>query len=188
MKVWLMRHGESETNLAGQWTGWYDAALTEKGKADAARAGAFLAGKHFDKIYTSDLCRARCTAEIAIPGCRYEETPLVREIYVGSLAGKPLSAVYDESGQPMNKDGYGRFGGETITEFRERVRRFMELLAEQKQDNIAVFAHNGFLRTFLDLAMGTALPRKYMLCRNCAVAIFEYENATWKLHSWINLD
>ncbi|NED64071.1 phosphoglyceromutase, partial [Streptomyces sp. SID10244] len=35
----LMRHGESEWNASNQFTGWVDVALTEKGEAEAVRAG-----------------------------------------------------------------------------------------------------------------------------------------------------
>ena len=50
MKVWVVRHGESETNRDGLWTGWLDVELTEKGREDAAKAGKILAGTSFDKI------------------------------------------------------------------------------------------------------------------------------------------
>jgi broad specificity phosphatase PhoE len=48
---------------------WLDVALTEKGKTDAASLSDILHGVSFDKIYSSDLSRARNTADIAIPGC-----------------------------------------------------------------------------------------------------------------------
>ena len=43
MKLYLIRHGESETNRSGLWTGWLDVSLTEQGKAQAERVGRFLA-------------------------------------------------------------------------------------------------------------------------------------------------
>ena len=71
MKVYVVRHGESETNKIRHWTGWLDVALTEKGQNDALFARSVLENVHFDKVYTSDLIRAMQTAEIAIPGCCY---------------------------------------------------------------------------------------------------------------------
>ncbi len=184
----MIRHGESETNEAGQWTGWYDAPLTEQGREDALFAKKMLAGVHFDKIYSSDLSRARDTAEIAIPDCQYTTTPMLREINVGSLAGQPLSAVRDSNGNPLNKDGYEFFGGESHVQFRRRIEAFMkqaELDAEHCE-SVAAFCHAGVLRTFTDLALGALLPRTRMLCKNCAVVIFEYKDSVWRLHSWIN--
>lgn len=186
MRVWVIRHGESETNRDGLWTGWLDVPLTDKGREDAVAARRVLSGVPFDRIYTSDLQRAKTTAELAIPGCQYEQKPILREINVGNLAGKPLSAVMDQNNRPMNCDGYGSFGGETTEAFSNRVATFMRSLESEDCENIAVFSHGGFLRKFLDLVVGTELPRKHICCNNCAVAIFEYDNSVWQLHSWIN--
>ncbi|MCY7389123.1 MAG: 2,3-diphosphoglycerate-dependent phosphoglycerate mutase [Burkholderiales bacterium] len=59
-KLVLMRHGESTWNLENRFTGWKDVDLTEKGVADARRAGNLLreAGIDFDLAYTSLLTRA----------------------------------------------------------------------------------------------------------------------------------
>ena len=187
MKVWLIRHGESETNNAGLWTGWLDVALTEKGRQDASRVSKTLSGVKFDKIYSSDLRRARTTAEIALPGSKYEATPLIREINVGSVAGKPFDSVVNSEGVYMNKDGYTAFGGESYKEFTERAVAFMKMLEAENCENIAAFSHGGFVRKFLELVIGAAIPRKNIYSGNCVVAIFEYCNQTWRLHSWINL-
>lgn len=188
MKVWIVRHGESETNRDGLWTGWLDVRLTEKGRMDAARAGEILAKTKFDKVYASDLCRAKSTAEIALPGCKYEVTPMLREINVGNIAGKPLSVIYDDDGRPLNGDGYGMFDGESTQQFLARVAAFMKVLEAESWENIAVFSHAGFLRRFLDTVLGMEVPRKKLCCNNCAVAVFECNDSVWRLHSWINLD
>ena len=91
MKVFVVRHGESETNRNACWTGWMDVALTQKGREDATLARRLLSGVKFDKIYASDLQRAKCTAEIAIPGCQYETSALLREINVGGYCRQAAS-------------------------------------------------------------------------------------------------
>ena len=188
MKIWMIRHGESETNRNGLWTGWLDAPLTDKGRKDAALAGEFLSKMTtFDKIYSSDLLRAKNTAEIAIPGCKYETTPTLREINVGNIAGKPLEITKDRNDLSGNKDGYARFGGESQAEFGNRVRAFMEILEGQSCENVAVFSHAGFLRKVLDTVLGIDVPHNNIMCKNCTVAVLEYSDKTWMLHSWINL-
>ena len=47
MRVYVIRHGESETNKAKKWTGWLDVHLTDKGKDDANKAGNFLKGNFY---------------------------------------------------------------------------------------------------------------------------------------------
>merc|ERR1711998_449516 len=56
----LVRHGESEWNEKGLFTGWYDADLNDTGRAEAKAAGVALksAGLVFDAAYTSVLKRA----------------------------------------------------------------------------------------------------------------------------------
>ena len=64
-KIVLLRHGESAWNKENRFTGWTDVDLTEKGVAEAVRAGELLAEKgfRFKKAYTSYLKRAVKTLE-----------------------------------------------------------------------------------------------------------------------------
>ena len=187
MKVFVIRHGESETNRNGLWTGWLDVSLTEKGRAEAEQVGKLLSNINFDKIYASDLSRAKTTAEIALPACEYETLVELREVNVGSISGKPRDSINNIDKETVKKDGYWIFGGESPEEFDGRVKTFMKLLEGQSCENIAVFSHAGVLRKMLNTVLGTDVPRKNLLCRNCAVAVFEYSGNTWMLHSWINL-
>ena len=166
MKVFMIRHGESETNKEGLWTGWLDASLTEKGKAEAEQVGRSLSKVNFDKIYSSDLSRAKATAEIALPACEYEIAVELREINVGSIAGKPLKSVKDSDKEQLSKDGYRIFGGESRERFGNRVRSFMKRLEGQNRENVAVFTHAGVLRKALDIVLDTEVPRKNVRCQN----------------------
>ena len=60
-KIVLLRHGESAWNKENRFTGWTDVDLTEKGVAEAEKAGVTLReyGFNFDKAYTSYLKRAQ---------------------------------------------------------------------------------------------------------------------------------
>lgn len=64
----LLRHGQSEWNLANKFTGFVDVNLTEKGRAEAVDAGKKLAHKNitFDQVFTSTQKRAMETTEIAL--------------------------------------------------------------------------------------------------------------------------
>ncbi|MFT4043553.1 MAG: phosphoglyceromutase [Gordonia sp. (in: high G+C Gram-positive bacteria)] len=90
----LMRHGESEWNASNQFTGWVDVALTDKGKAEAARAGELLVEHEVlpDVLYTSLLRRAITTANIALEVADRLWIPVVRdwrlnERHYGALQG-----------------------------------------------------------------------------------------------------
>ncbi len=87
--VLLVRHGEATNNRDQRIGGWSDLPLTDLGRAQAAAAGRALAGERFDAIWTSDLPRARATAEAI---AAYHALPLVdapglRERSLGVLDG-----------------------------------------------------------------------------------------------------
>ena len=186
MKVFLIRHGESEANKNGIICGWLDAHLTEKGKEDAKLAKAVLSNVTFDKIYTSDLIRAKETANIALPNMQTESTPLLREINVGDLQGKKFADFPNER-EIFLTNGYKAYNGESRDDLFDRVNQFKKMLEDKDYENVAVFAHAGVLRSFLNNVLKTKIDAKTIFCKNCNVAIFDYSNGVWKLHSWINL-
>ncbi|QKT08430.1 phosphoglyceromutase [Gordonia sp. X0973] len=90
----LMRHGESAWNASNQFTGWVDVPLTEKGSAEAVRAGELLVEHDLlpDVLYTSLLRRAIITAQIALDTADRHWIPVVRdwrlnERHYGALQG-----------------------------------------------------------------------------------------------------
>ncbi len=62
----LIRHGQSVWNAENRFTGWTDVDLSEKGVEEAEEAGNELRDQVIDIIHTSDLIRAKRTAEIVI--------------------------------------------------------------------------------------------------------------------------
>ncbi|MBQ8311495.1 MAG: histidine phosphatase family protein [Clostridia bacterium] len=180
MKLYVIRHGESENNQAKLYTGWAQVTLTEKGFEDAKGIRPLLEHIHFDRIYTSDLLRAKQTAETACPGIDYMETPLLREYNVGSLSGLPPTTV-----TVKNRD-FTPFGGENRDMMRARVQEFMHLIEAYSAETVAAFSHAGWLRMMLSTVLKTELHHDTIRCSNCTVAIFEYSNGSWTLHSWIN--
>lgn len=187
MKVYVVRHGESETNLSKCWTGWLDVHLTEKGIADAQKAGKVLEGVRFDKVFSSDLVRARKTAETALPGCEYATSALLREVNVGNIAGKPLNILTDEQRAVIANVGYAELGGESKEEFRARISQFIKRLETLDCENVAVFSHRGWLLGMLDEVLEISVPRKHIFCGNCAVMVYEFDGKNWRLYNWINV-
>jgi 2,3-bisphosphoglycerate-dependent phosphoglycerate mutase len=101
----IIRHGESEWNEKGLFTGWVDARLSERGEAEAARAGAQLtdAGLRPAVVHTSVLSRAIETANIALDVAGLSWLPVQRswrlnERHYGALQGKDKAATRAEYG------------------------------------------------------------------------------------------
>lgn len=191
MKVYIVRHGESETNAQKKWTGWLDVSLTEKGILDAKRAGKILSNIVFDKVYASDLTRAVQTAKTALPDYEIETNSLLREIDVGSFAGQPLSNVLsfsDEEKNNYNTTAFKAFGGESLQDFNLRIKAFKEILEKSNYKTVAIFSHGGWQTSMLDLIFGFYVPRKNVFLGNCAVMEVEYNGEFWRLVGLTNLD
>jgi 2,3-bisphosphoglycerate-dependent phosphoglycerate mutase len=101
----LLRHGQSTWNLENKFTGWIDVPLTERGVAEARRAGHDLASASIapDVVHTSLQVRAIHTAELALHECGRSWIPVRRswrlnERHYGALQGKDKSATTAEFG------------------------------------------------------------------------------------------
>lgn len=101
----LLRHGESEWNSKNLFCGWYDAHLSEKGVAEAKRAGGLLAGAGVvpDVVHTSLLRRAITTANLALDEMDRLWIPVVRswrlnERHYGDLQGKNKKETREKYG------------------------------------------------------------------------------------------
>ena len=90
----LLRHGESTWNASNQFTGWVDVDLTDKGRAEAARAGELIKAldRQPDVLYTSLLRRAITPANLALDKADRHWIPVHRhwrlnERHYGALQG-----------------------------------------------------------------------------------------------------
>ncbi|WP_166987134.1 phosphoglyceromutase [Canibacter zhoujuaniae] len=105
-KLILLRHGQSEWNEKNLFTGWVDVRLTEKGRAEAAKAGQLLRehGVLPDVLHTSLLSRAIQTSNLALEAADRLWIPVRRswrlnERHYGALQGKDKAATLAEFGE-----------------------------------------------------------------------------------------
>jgi glucosyl-3-phosphoglycerate phosphatase len=163
-----IRHAESTMNAAGLWQGQADPPLSPKGRIQARRLADELVGAGLVALVSSDLARARETAEIlgATLGLAVERWPELREMDVGAWSG--LS--HEEIARCWPED-YARFGGgcpdvrpgggESRRELHARVTRALtEAAARWPGERVAVVTHRGALRALApELAFGNAEAR-----------------------------
>jgi 2,3-bisphosphoglycerate-dependent phosphoglycerate mutase len=102
----MIRHGESEWNAKGLFTGWVDVGLSDRGRAEALRAAEQLtdAGLRPDVVHTSVLSRAIETANIALDAAGLSWLPVRRswrlnERHYGALQGKDKAQTRQEYGE-----------------------------------------------------------------------------------------
>lgn len=141
--ILLARHGETEWNRTGRYQGWADPPLNETGRAQARLLAEQLRSTPFDAVYSSDLRRARETAEIvAAPhGVPVVVEPGLREIDVGEWSG--LTRAQVEARFPDDE----RPGGETRQHHTARVLAAAERIARAHPgQRILLVSHGGTMR------------------------------------------
>ncbi|MBU6233175.1 MAG: 2,3-diphosphoglycerate-dependent phosphoglycerate mutase [Acidobacteria bacterium] len=106
----LMRHGQSEWNVANLFTGWHDVDLTAQGEAEAKAGGKLLADAQLDLrlVHTSVLTRAIRTANIALHAAgrswlTVERSWRLNERHYGDLTGKDKKQTAEEFGMEQLK-------------------------------------------------------------------------------------
>ena len=187
MKLFLIRHGQTEANLNRIYSGQTDVMLTDAGREQAVAIRPVLANITFDRVYSSDLTRAIDTQRLALPGVEGIRTPLLREIDVGRAAGCPFGQV---PGSPegwssaRDADPYVRVGGESWLQIEERLRTFLKPLEENPCDSVAAFVHGGLIGAMMRITFGREIPRGSFTPENCSIHVFEYDGTRWKLLAW----
>jgi broad specificity phosphatase PhoE len=158
--VLLARHGQSDWNAAGRWQGHADRPLSERGREQARELAARLAEFTLDAIYSSDLERARATAEAVAEaqGLEVVTVPALREVDVGSWQGLTRDDARERFPEDFRRWQAGSVGwrdGETYVEMSERVVGAVRAIAERHPGGrILVVAHGGPIRAIHAAALG----------------------------------
>jgi broad specificity phosphatase PhoE len=158
--VYLARHGQSDWNAAGRWQGHADRPLTELGRRQAAELVRALAGVQLDAVYSSDLRRARETAEAVAASRGLTVTALaeLREVDVGSWSGLTRAEAKERFPQGFRRWTDGRHGwedGERYERMADRVVAVVRrIAAEHKGGSVLVVAHGGPIRALHAAALG----------------------------------
>ncbi|HEX4745008.1 MAG TPA: histidine phosphatase family protein [Candidatus Limnocylindria bacterium] len=155
-----MRHGESEGNAARIFTGHLDSPLTETGRRQAAAVAEALAAVKVDRVISSDLARARDTAEAIARrhGLTVETFPELREIDLGEMAGRSFD---DARAHPdWSEDGFVQWpGGESLDAVFDRAFGLVSrIVAESPGRTVVVVGHGGVTRILVSHFLGL-LPR-----------------------------
>lgn len=144
VRLWLARHGSSEWSEARRYTGWTDLPLSERGMKEAESL-AWLARRRWTGIWTSDLQRARATAELA--GVVATVDRRLREIDFGTMEGKTWDELDPGTQEAVASfEGFAPPGGESATELMARLDDFVGGLAPG--DHL-VFTHGGVIRALV---------------------------------------
>jgi broad specificity phosphatase PhoE len=158
--ILLARHGESDWNRAKRWQGFADRPLTDLGRRQAEELADRLAETELDAVYSSDLLRARETAETVALRRKIEvrTTPDLREVDVGSWSGltrAEVEARFPDAYARWLEGGEGWDDGETYEQLGTRVvRAIRQIAADHDGSRVLVVAHGGTIRAVHAAALG----------------------------------
>ena len=155
--LYLVRHGQSESNEQGICTGQADFPLTELGRKQARKAAEYLANERIDAAYASNLSRALETAEIiALPhGIAVVPVPELREMNCGEWEAKTYTDIAklfpSEFAVWQTKLDMARpHGGENPYELYGRVsKKLTEIAQRHDGQTVLVVTHALVMRTFV---------------------------------------
>jgi len=153
----LVRHGETDWNAEGRVQGHTDRPLNDFGRRQAKELADRLAGEGADAIYTSDLVRAKETADIVAErlGLTVVVDPGLREKDWGTWEG----LTGDER-------IHVEFEGESVEDHRDRVMAAVRrIVARHPDQRVVVVTHGGSLRRIQTAVNGVADS----VIENCAV-------------------
>ena len=103
MKLYFVRHGETDMNARNMFYGWYDADINAKGISQAEELRDAFREIHIDKIYSSDLTRALHTAQIIADGRPVEIMPDLREMAYGIWENRTWESMTEADRELLKK-------------------------------------------------------------------------------------
>lgn len=136
MRLYILRHGQTDYNKEGIFQGQNDIELNEEGIRQAKTAAKSLKDIKFDKVYVSPLKRALQTAKIVTDNELEVDNRIIERSF-GKLEGKKTIPDYEKRIE--------EFGIETLEDLEKRVESFLSVVFQKYKgnENILVVTHGG---------------------------------------------
>lgn len=171
MNIYIIRHGETFLNVMQKNQGWIDSDLTENGIEDLKNNINNIKLPTFEKIYCSDLGRARKTLEILkqknmVLEDRVVYTTNLRERFLGSFEGDYLNDNRDFISRQEGYESFEKFMlnntfwdlvdatkkydpknlAENFVEFSSRIDRELLNIINENIRNILIVSHSNTVK------------------------------------------
>ncbi len=167
MRIFLVRHGQTDPNLEGRYCGWTDAPLNVDGRAQALSLRPLVCRRTFEAVYASPLARAAETAALLVgdldapfgpdaprsaveraraAGIRFDDA--LKEHHFGrfeNMTRAEIAATDPAEFERWRQDfmGYRFPGGESSLDLYDRVAAFGAGLAKRHAGDVLVVSHMG---------------------------------------------
>ena len=164
MKITFVRHAEVIEEYIGKYNGHIDIPISENGKKQAKALAKKLSHIKFDKIYCSDLLRAKQTLELFKLDQEIIYSDQLREKSWGEDEGKSFDEICKEKNiQYENFEQWiDALDGESMKSYSKRVENyFTKTILNIKSDNILIVTHSGFIKTFMSIMNKSSIEESF---------------------------
>ena len=194
--ITVVRHGETEWNVAMRLQGIQDSDLTAKGVRQVEKLAETITNEDFDVMVSSDLGRALQTSEIIASktGLSYIRDASLRERNFGIMEGltrEEISSKYPEvlAAYYKRKATYKVEKGESLNEFNARViKGLFNIEKFYKGKKILIVAHGGVLDCIIRMVFSYPLSStRCFTIFNTAINVFSVVDNKWTLEEWGNI-
>jgi alpha-ribazole phosphatase len=174
LRLYLIRHGEVEGIAEGQLIGRTDRPLSARGISQAQQLAEALSPARLAAVYSSDLQRARVTAEIIAKHreLTVHESSAWREVDMGDWEGLTVAALFEETPELIEQvfsdpASFQYPGGESFADFTVRVQAALDqLLVTHESGDVALVAHGGICRAIIGSVIGMPMSNWLRLAQH----------------------
>jgi uncharacterized phosphatase len=183
MKIYLIRHGETDWNVQRRYQGRENIPLNENGILQAEQCGMVLQGECFAAVISSPLIRARRTAEIIALYVGIQRVVLeqaLTERDFGQISGMTIQEREDffASGQETAKEPWEAVIQRMIACLYKYAQKY------QENDKIIMVSHGAAIRAALDEFTGGEIGNKGIILKNTCISILNYGKGVLTLEAY----
>lgn len=179
MKVYLIRHGQTDWNIQGRFQGREDIPLNEVGIMQAQECGEALKGENFKAVITSPLSRASKTAEIIAELVSADHVIIEDQITerdfskVSGMTPKEREAFY-ASGEEDDKEPWEQLCNRMISCIKSYGEKYYN-------HNIIMVSHGASINSVLSVLSTGKTGTGKIILKNTCINIIDYENGQLSL-------
>lgn len=185
MKLYFIRHGQTDWNVAGKIQGRMDIPLNDTGRIQARFLAEAMERRPVQAVFSSPQKRARETAE-AVGSCQGVQVillPQLMEISYGVWEGRTTDDILETDRELFeawweHPSSVAPPGGETLDQVRERCLEAWEQIKSTLKGDSAIVSHGSTLAHLLSLILEEERDDDDIVVGNASITTVEYEPGT----------
>ena len=163
MKITLLRHAEVQEEYKGKYNGHIDIGLSVQGKAQAKALAQKFKHIVFERVYCSDLLRAKETLQPFTQAKDAIYTPMLREKSWGEYEGMSYEQIVACGVEYNNFTQWVEaLGGEDIERYTQRIEDFFaQEIFTLTCENVLIVTHSGVIKTLIAIVQNISLEEAF---------------------------